>query len=63
MSNLTFKANLVPGSTSQEYALGSPTQIWKIYGLLSGTAEYAVAAGNGGVTGVKGNSETDYRTG
>ncbi len=45
MGTLTFKSDIVPGSTSQAYALGSPTQLWKIYGLLTGTANNAVLAG------------------
>lgn len=45
MGNLTFKTNIVPGSTSYDYALGSSTQPWRIYGSISGTADNAVLAG------------------
>ena len=35
MANMTFKANLLPNSTSLEYSLGSETNLWKIYGMLT----------------------------
>lgn len=38
---ITFGADLLPNSTSLEYNLGNSTQLWKIYGSLSGQASAA----------------------
>ena len=40
MANMTFKADLLP-SSNLEYNLGSTTQEWAVYGILTGTASFA----------------------
>ena len=50
MADMTFKANLLPNSTTLGYSLGSETQQWNIYGTLNGSAAVATKAeqdGNG----------------
>lgn len=36
MANMTFKANLLPNSTTGEYSLGSSTNKWAVKGTLNG---------------------------
>ena len=40
MANMTFKANILPATTAQEYNLGSSTQQWNVYGPIHSNGIY-----------------------